>query len=92
MDASGVGVGQVGLAAVIVAEPGAQPRHVGPARRLGDEQIARHLGRRRARVGEGLPLWYLVPDGVVQYVAKRGLYTSANTGAVLQADPVVEVS
>ena len=46
----------------------------------------------RARVGEGLPLWYLVPDGVVQYVAKRGLYTSANTGAVLQADPVVEVS
>ena len=30
----------------------------------------------RKRVGEGLPLWYLVPDGVVQYVAKRGLYRS----------------
>jgi len=28
----------------------------------------------RARVADGLPLWYLVPDGVVQYVAKRGLY------------------
>jgi nicotinate-nucleotide adenylyltransferase len=31
----------------------------------------------RRRVSEGLPLWYLVPDGVVQYVAKRGLYLSA---------------
>lgn len=28
----------------------------------------------RRRVAAGLPLWYLVPDGVVQYVAKRGLY------------------
>ncbi|MET8151844.1 nicotinate-nucleotide adenylyltransferase [Actinoplanes sp. NPDC049668] len=28
----------------------------------------------RARVAEGLPVWYLVPDGVVQYIAKRGLY------------------
>jgi len=28
----------------------------------------------RERVAAGLPLWYLVPDGVVQYVAKRGLY------------------
>ncbi|MCL2783432.1 MAG: nicotinate-nucleotide adenylyltransferase [Propionibacteriaceae bacterium] len=28
----------------------------------------------RDRVRAGLPLWYLVPDGVVQYVAKRGLY------------------
>lgn len=28
----------------------------------------------RQRVAAGLPLWYLVPDGVVQYVAKRGLY------------------
>lgn len=40
----------------------------------------------RRRVGEGLPLWYLVPDGVVQYVAKRGLYTPANEGAILTAD------
>lgn len=28
----------------------------------------------RTRVAEGLPVWYLVPDGVVQYIAKRGLY------------------
>jgi len=28
----------------------------------------------RERVAAGLPLWYLVPDGVVQYVAKHGLY------------------
>ena len=28
----------------------------------------------RRRVSEGKPVWYLVPDGVVQYIAKRGLY------------------
>ncbi|GAA1393076.1 nicotinate-nucleotide adenylyltransferase [Luteococcus peritonei] len=28
----------------------------------------------RNRVREGLPIWYLVPDGIVQYIAKRGLY------------------
>jgi nicotinate-nucleotide adenylyltransferase len=28
----------------------------------------------RARVAAGQPLWYLVPDGVVQYIAKRHLY------------------
>jgi nicotinate-nucleotide adenylyltransferase len=28
----------------------------------------------RARVAEGKPVWYLVPDGVVQYIAKRHLY------------------
>jgi nicotinate-nucleotide adenylyltransferase len=28
----------------------------------------------RARVAEGEPVWYLVPDGVVQYIAKRHLY------------------
>jgi nicotinate-nucleotide adenylyltransferase len=28
----------------------------------------------RARVAGGEPVWYLVPDGVVQYIAKRGLY------------------
>lgn len=28
----------------------------------------------RARVAEGLPIWYLVPDGIVQYIQKRGLY------------------
>ncbi|KAE8763592.1 nicotinate-nucleotide adenylyltransferase [Georgenia thermotolerans] len=28
----------------------------------------------RARVRAGKPVWYLVPDGVVQYIAKYGLY------------------
>ena len=28
----------------------------------------------RNRVREHLPIWYLVPDGIVQYIAKRGLY------------------
>ncbi|MFY9190377.1 MAG: nicotinate-nucleotide adenylyltransferase [Lawsonella sp.] len=28
----------------------------------------------RRRTEEGLPVWYLVPDGVVQYIAKRNLY------------------
>jgi nicotinate-nucleotide adenylyltransferase len=28
----------------------------------------------RARVAAGEPIWYLIPDGVVQYIAKRGLY------------------
>jgi nicotinate-nucleotide adenylyltransferase len=28
----------------------------------------------RDRVRRGLPIWYLVPDGVVQYISKRNLY------------------
>ena len=28
----------------------------------------------RERVCEQEPIWYLVPDGIVQYIAKRGLY------------------
>jgi nicotinate-nucleotide adenylyltransferase len=28
----------------------------------------------RVRVRSGAPVWYLVPDGVVQYIAKHGLY------------------
>jgi nicotinate-nucleotide adenylyltransferase len=28
----------------------------------------------RARVEAGNPVWYLVPDGVVQYISKRSLY------------------
>ncbi|TVZ03624.1 nicotinate-nucleotide adenylyltransferase [Trebonia kvetii] len=31
----------------------------------------------RHRVAAGEPVWYLVPDGVVQYIAKRGLYQRA---------------
>ncbi|WP_254451105.1 nicotinate-nucleotide adenylyltransferase [Aeromicrobium stalagmiti] len=29
----------------------------------------------RHRVERGEPVWYLVPDGVVQYIGKHGLYT-----------------
>ena len=28
----------------------------------------------RDRVRRGMPVWYLVPDGVVQFIEKRGLY------------------
>jgi nicotinate-nucleotide adenylyltransferase len=28
----------------------------------------------RERVRDGHPIWYLVPDGIVQYISKRGLY------------------
>jgi nicotinate-nucleotide adenylyltransferase len=34
----------------------------------------------RARVAAGLPVWYLVPDGVVQYINKRRLYADAQAG------------
>lgn len=30
----------------------------------------------RERVAAGNPVWYLVPDGVVQYIGKHGLYRS----------------
>ncbi|CAN5144298.1 nicotinate-nucleotide adenylyltransferase [soil metagenome] len=36
----------------------------------------------RARVDRGEPVWYLVPDGVVQYIAKHRLYTSTATPAI----------
>jgi nicotinate-nucleotide adenylyltransferase len=37
----------------------------------------------RDRVAGGKPVWYLVPDGVVQYINKRGLYRgSGNVIAV----------
>ncbi len=31
----------------------------------------------RERVDRGFPVWYLVPDGVVQYISKHHLYRSA---------------
>ena len=34
----------------------------------------------RERAATGRPVWYLVPDGVVQYIAKHGMYRSATTG------------
>ncbi|MEZ2122856.1 MULTISPECIES: nicotinate-nucleotide adenylyltransferase [unclassified Corynebacterium] len=40
----------------------------------------------RQRAAEGRPLWYLVPDGVVQYIAKRQLYRPG--GADAEHDPM----
>jgi nicotinate-nucleotide adenylyltransferase len=36
----------------------------------------------RERVGRKQPIWYLVPDGVVQYIAKRGLYSADSSEGV----------
>jgi nicotinate-nucleotide adenylyltransferase len=33
----------------------------------------------RERVTAGRPVWYLVPDGVVQYIGKHRLYTAADS-------------
>jgi nicotinate-nucleotide adenylyltransferase len=35
----------------------------------------------RERVAAGQPIWYLVPDGIVQYIVKRQLYQAAGDGA-----------
>lgn len=34
----------------------------------------------RQRVHAHEPIWYLVPDGIVQYIAKRGLYPAPGSG------------
>lgn len=39
----------------------------------------------RTRVREDLPIWYLVPDGIVQYIAKRGLYGGGAASGPKQA-------
>ncbi len=39
----------------------------------------------RARAASSRPIWYLVPDGVVQYVSKRGLYRNAGAADQEQA-------
>jgi nicotinate-nucleotide adenylyltransferase len=42
----------------------------------------------RGRVAAGEPIWYLVPDGVVQYVSKRHLYTDPSLGPT--TDPITD--
>lgn len=37
----------------------------------------------RDRVSRGFPVWYLVPDGVVQYIAKHHLYRSESACVAL---------
>jgi nicotinate-nucleotide adenylyltransferase len=34
----------------------------------------------RERVSQGEPIWYLVPDGIVQYISKNGLYRDGDSG------------
>jgi len=38
----------------------------------------------RERVARGEPVWYLVPDGVVQYIGKHGLYGDPGTDLPLR--------
>lgn len=40
----------------------------------------------RERAERGEPIWYLVPDGIVQYIAKRGLYSSTDTGVTVDSN------
>ena len=41
----------------------------------------------RRRTERGEPVWYLVPDGVVQYIAKHHLYTASSAVGAEQKDP-----
>lgn len=41
----------------------------------------------RDRVARGMPVWYLVPDGVVQYIEKRQLYRATDVGEGLRRQP-----
>ncbi len=41
----------------------------------------------RDRVARGEPVWYLVPDGVVQYIAKHRLYRGGPLGPGLGDEP-----
>jgi len=41
----------------------------------------------RERVAAGKPVWYLVPDGVVQYIAKCGLYRPSGDIQEVAAPP-----
>ena len=36
----------------------------------------------RQRIAAGAPIWYLVPDGIVQYISKRRLYRPQGPGQV----------
>jgi nicotinate-nucleotide adenylyltransferase len=41
----------------------------------------------RRRAAEGRPLWYLMPDGVLQYVSKRRLYSQFPGDSATGGDP-----
>jgi nicotinate-nucleotide adenylyltransferase len=42
----------------------------------------------RERVAAGCPVWYLVPDGVVQYIAKYHLYRASTVAGVAHPSPL----
>jgi nicotinate-nucleotide adenylyltransferase len=42
----------------------------------------------RRRAAENRPVWYLVPDGVVQYISKRHLYGSAGESKSKSREPM----
>jgi nicotinate-nucleotide adenylyltransferase len=42
----------------------------------------------RRRAAENRPVWYLVPDGVVQYISKRHLYGSAGESKSTSREPM----
>ena len=44
--------------------------------RLAEAVAHARAGQRRERAGQGQPVWYLVPDGVVQYITKNNLYSA----------------
>ncbi|CCH80089.1 nicotinate-nucleotide adenylyltransferase [Nostocoides japonicum T1-X7] len=46
----------------------------------------------RARVEAGHPVWYLVPDGVVQYISKYGLYAMPPEQVPTPAPPSAEAA
>ncbi len=46
----------------------------------------------RRRVSDGEPVWYLVPDGVVQYIAKHGLYLKKSPALKEREQPEVSTT
>ena len=42
----------------------------------------------RERVAAGRPVWYLVPDGVVQYIAKYHLYRASTAAGAARPSPL----
>jgi len=44
----------------------------------------------RARVRAGKPVWYLVPDGVVQYIGKHGLYRNESREGELPSERLAQ--
>lgn len=46
----------------------------------------------RARVRSGKPVWYLVPDGVVQYIGKHSLYRNESREGELPSERVSQES